>query len=379
MTAKHQRKKPRLIVIGPVPPPYHGVSVAIAAVLRNEVLARRFDVEHLDTTDRREDLTGDANALTNLGRWDLRNVVLALGAVIRLGRRLGGDRGIVYVPFSQNVPALVRDTIFIHLAALRRWTVVGHLHGGQFREFYERQPKLIRRWLRGSLGRLASVGVLGSSLLSQFEGLVPASRLAVIPNGTQDVDFDGTRRDPEAGLFLGSLRLRKGVVEAVEAALLVLREHPSARFTFVGEWWDHQLERTLRDRARQAGGRIEFSPPLVGPAKRDIMAAAAFFLFPPVEPEGQPLVVLEALAAGLPVVATDRGAIAETVVDDESGFIVADPVPEELASRMLRLLRDQELRERMSRSARARYLEQFTQERAGHRMADWLEAVPRAV
>ena len=72
-------------------------------------------------------------------------------------------------------------------------------------------------------------------------------------------------------------------------------------------------------------------------------------LFPPVEPEGHPRVVLEALAAGLPVITTDRGAIAETVVEGESGFVLDHPVPDELAARVLRLLRDPELRDRMSK------------------------------
>jgi glycosyltransferase involved in cell wall biosynthesis len=105
------------------------------------------------------------------------------------------------------------------------------------------------------------------------------------------------------------------------------------------------------------------------------LLSSSLFLFPPVEPEGHPRVVVEAISAGLPVVTTNRGAIAETVVDGVSGFVLDDPVPEQLAERLILLLEDEELRRRMSAAARARYLEHFTQERADHRLAEWLGKV----
>ena len=85
--------------------------------------------------------------------------------------------------------------------------------------------------------------------------------------------------------------------------------------------------------------------------------------------------MLEAMSAGLPVVTTDRGAIAETVRDGEGGFVLRDPVPEELAERTCRLLEDSALRERMSEAARRRYLEEFTQEHADRRLAEWLDGI----
>jgi hypothetical protein len=78
----------RLIVIGPLPPPYHGVTVSTGLVLANPLLKRSFTLEHLDTSDHRP---GD-----NTGQWDLRNVWLALRTLARLLVRLRGDRGVVY-------------------------------------------------------------------------------------------------------------------------------------------------------------------------------------------------------------------------------------------------------------------------------------------
>ena len=72
----------RLVVVGPVPPPRHGVTISTALVLANPFLRDRFDVVHLDTSDRRPQ--------QNIGTWDFRNVVLGASATLRLVRQLRG-------------------------------------------------------------------------------------------------------------------------------------------------------------------------------------------------------------------------------------------------------------------------------------------------
>jgi glycosyltransferase involved in cell wall biosynthesis len=356
--------RPRLIVIGPLPPPVHGVAVSTSLVLANPVLQERFRVEHLDTSDHR--------AGTNMGRWDWTNVGLATRHTAELLRRLTGPRGTVYLPLSQNRAAFLRDSLFIHAAAARGWRVAVHLRGGEFAEFYEGQARAFRSWIRLALARVTSLAVMGSCLRSLFEGIVPSGRIAVVPNGTPDPGTGSMPRDRDTTLFLSNLRRRKGVVEAVEAALIVVRRHPRARFLFVGEWEDAALERTLRARAREGDGRIRFLPAAAGEEKRRLLLTSGALLFPPVRPEGHPRVVLEALSAGLPVVTTNRGAIAETVTDGVTGFVLEHPAPDALAERLLRLLESRPLHERMAEEARRDYLGRFTQERADRRLADWL-------
>jgi glycosyltransferase involved in cell wall biosynthesis len=353
-----------LIVVGPLAPPVHGVTVSTSLVVGNRLLREQFSVEHLDTSDHR---TGE-----NLGRWDVKNVILGLSGVVRLTRLLAGRQGIVYLPLSQNAAGFLRDSLLIRAAAFRGWKVVGHLRGSEFPAFYAQQPRPFRAWIRTTLEKLTSMAVMGSSLSGLFDGLLPRERIAVVSNGTPDIYQDGFERDPEIVLFLSSLRQRKGVVASLEAALRVLERRPAARFLFVGAWVDHGLEQELRERARPAGDRIRFLPPALDEEKQRLLLTSSLLLFPPVEPEGHPRVVLEAMAAGLPVVTTNRGAIAETVIDGESGFVLDEPLPEQLADRVIKLLEDSMLRERMGRAARARYLAEFTQEAGDRNLADWL-------
>jgi glycosyltransferase involved in cell wall biosynthesis len=360
----------RLVVIGPLPPPVHGVAVSTSLVLANERLHRRFTVEHLDTSDPRP---GDT-----IGAWDATNLRLGLVHAGRLVRRLGPPKGIVYLPLSQSSGGFLRDSLFIRAARARGWRVAAHLRGGELDLLLARSNRPLRAWIRATLRRLTSIAVMGDSLRGLFDGLVAPDRIAVVPNGTPD-GFAGVPTQPRERvvLFLSNLRERKGVLPAVDAAARVLARLDDVSFVFAGEWRTEALRLEV---ARRIDGepRIRFVPPPSPEEKHRLMATSAAFLFPPVEPEGHPRVVIEAMSAGLPVVTTDRGAIAESVLDGTTGYVLAEPDPEALASRLIELLGDEELRARMAAASRQRFEEHFTQDRADRLLAEWLEGVAEA-
>jgi glycosyltransferase involved in cell wall biosynthesis len=353
-----------LIVVGPLPPPIHGVTISTSLVLQNPHLRSEFRVAHLDTSDRR--------GLENLGTWDPTNIWIALKNILRLARLLRTSEGLLYLPLSQNRPAFLRDAAFIHLANLRGWKVAVHLRGGEFDRFYTDCGPCFRLLIRTTLRRIASIAVLGSGLRSMFDGLVEEARLRVVTNGTPDLNLTPEVRRADHVLFMANLLRRKGVVEAVEAALIVVARHPSARFVFAGTWEDEDLRRQLQAEAATAGGRIEFVATATGPEKERLLAEAGIFVFTPREPEGHPRVVLEAMSAGLPVITTDRGALKETVVDGQTGFVLEDPTPQGIAASILHLLERPEERFSMGVLAKARHDLHFTQERADIALASWL-------
>jgi glycosyltransferase involved in cell wall biosynthesis len=362
--------KLRLIVIGPLPPPLHGVTISTALVLANSSLNEAFLVTHVNTSDHRSG--------NNVGRWDLKNVLVGLRNLVDLMRALAKSPGTVYLPISQSTGGFLRDSLFVWLATRKRWRVAIHLRGSEMIPFYRAQPRPYRWWIRTTLGRVASAAVVGESLRGVFEGLVPDERIAVVANGTPPIDLSTADSTSRQVLFLSNLRRRKGVIESVAAAHIVAQRVPDARFVFAGEWEDDELERTIRLRARALGERIEFRPTVSGRDKERLLTSSRLLLFPPREPEGHPRVVLEALAAGLPVVTTDRGAIGETVEDAVCGFVIPEPDPPMLADRIVRLLENDDLQNEMSRAALSRYHDHFTQARADHRLTEWLLAVALA-
>ena len=366
MLRTSSEQRPQLVIVGPLPPPTHGVTVSTSLLLASAAVRGGFEVQHLDTSDHRSHET--------IGRWDARNMALGLTHTLRAVRMLARRRGgVVYLPLSQNSGGFFRDSLLVWVSSAAGWRVAAHLRGSEFQShFYARRGPMLRFWIRATLRRVDSIGVLGESLRDVFTGLVPPERLAVVPNGTPDVKLPRQFRDHRRVLFLSNLRRRKGVIEAIEAALAVVRDNPEATFTFVGNTDDPSLVNELRTRAKPAGGRIEILPAVEGDEKARLLAGAGILLFPPRLPEGHPRVVLEAMAAGMAIVTTAQGAIPETVRDGIDGFVLPSAEPSGIASCLSRLLADPDLQMRMGASARKRYEDEYTLDAADRRFVEWL-------
>jgi glycosyltransferase involved in cell wall biosynthesis len=212
---------------------------------------------------------------------------------------------------------------------------------------------------------------------------VPADRVTTVhntlPSRPTGGDDDGASLRDELGLgaaativaFVGRLDPYKGHAEALDAFDAVAGQHPDAHLVVAGDG-------TLADelRARAASGRAAARVHFLGQrADVDrILASADVFVHPSYdEPFG--LAVLEAAAAGLPVVAFRCGGIPEIVHDGVTGLLAARGDVTELAAHLDTLLADDALRGRLGAAAGARAREEFRPVDAAARYMDVLRAV----
>jgi glycosyltransferase involved in cell wall biosynthesis len=161
-------------------------------------------------------------------------------------------------------------------------------------------------------------------------------------------------------LFVGRLSAPKGIYDLFDAIPEVIRRHPEARFLLAGVAESDAMEPVIRVAAERRGiaGRVTFLGSLEGRDKAQAYLSSQLIVVPSWT-EGFPLVIPEAMAAGLPVIATAVGAIPDFVKDGEDGFLIAPKAPLELADRVCRLLADEELRRRMSQRVRQRAPREF--------------------
>ncbi len=187
---------------------------------------------------------------------------------------------------------------------------------------------------------------------------VDEERITVIPNGVEPTEFLGIPRPQPlrasvTALFVGRLAPRqKGLEPLVEALARVPRDL-DLRLRLVGEDWGGAA--LVDELARRLGirDRVTITGPLPRQALLAEYANADLLVLPSrFEPFG--IVLLEAMASGLPVVACRVGGIPEVVADGETGLLVEAGDVEGLAAALARMAREPELRGRMGERGRAR-------------------------
>jgi glycosyltransferase involved in cell wall biosynthesis len=183
---------------------------------------------------------------------------------------------------------------------------------------------------------------------------VAADRLATIPSGFDPVLFAGVRPGMPAGSgrprigYVGRLAPQKRADLLVQAFDLMREE---ADLVVVGDGPDGDLVRRLAAQSPRAG-RITVRGFVEHGAVPDVLASLDVLVLPSVYEE-MGSVLVEAMAAGLPVVASDVGGIPEVVRDGETGLLVPPGDAVALATALDRLMADPDLRARLATGARA--------------------------
>lgn len=152
-------------------------------------------------------------------------------------------------------------------------------------------------------------------------------------------------------LFLGHLNPWKGPDILLEAAALLQRRHPMAVILFLG---DGMLREPLMRRARtlELQGTVRFEGFVAGPRKNAYFAAADVLALPSLS-EVFPLVVLEAFAYGIPVVASDLQTFRRFLIDGENGVVTPRGDPAALCEALITILRDDRFRHSLGEGALA--------------------------
>ena len=206
----------------------------------------------------------------------------------------------------------------------------------------------------------------------QRELCLPSERVITIPNGIDSTRFRpdaqtrqvtrarlGLPQDAPVLLAVGRLEQEKGFQVAIEA-LRTLRSHvPEVRLLIAGEGtYRPELERL----ATGLENSVSFLGYIPNPTLPDFLAAADIFLMPTLCHEAFPMTIVEAMGAGLPVVASRAGGIPTAVVHGQTGFLVPLGNAQALAESITPLLRDPALRASMAAAARTAALAHFSRE-----------------
>ncbi len=308
-----------VIVISQVPPPFHGSTVMTVVFLETlDRLGRRYRL-----IDRRF-----SKSLSDVGRFQLSKLVASAGLIGRLLVALVRTRPREAVFFMTNRTAsFLVDWALSEMLRLFKTPTIGYLHTQGYTALAKRGP-LWRFLVRRLLTSAHTLVCLSAALETDVARLAPQARIVSIANTPHRVPeniVDDCAVSPELTvLFLSNFIPEKGLGEFLEIADHFGREGNPVRFVAAGAPVNDAQLTKLR---AAAGPNTDVLGP-VGPERKwELLREASLLVFPSRYPfEAQPLVLVESMAAGLPVVAFDIGGIGDLVDDGKTGrlFSVGD-------------------------------------------------------
>jgi len=255
-----------------------------------------------------------------------------------------------------------RKVLFINLAFLARRPVIFHLHGGRFSEFYTRCDPLRKSLIRVVLNRVDHIIVLSNSWRMAIASLTINKHVTCIPNAVFDnheTRVEEKCRDYGKGqfLYLGIIQEEKGVFDLIKAFAQIIKQFPRAKLVIAGEGRIHEL--LLEAETLGIADAVRCPGWVSGEVKQQLLTCSDALVLPSYA-EGLPMVILEAMAAGLPVISSKVGGIPDVVEHGVEGMLMEPGDVSKLAAAMRQLLSDGELRISMGKAARAKTLTHFS-------------------
>lgn len=295
---------------------------------------------------------------------------LALALLRILRGRLGGRLAGVHVNMAERM-SLARKGAVVVTCWLLRVPVVIHLHG-EMRTFFRRLPgplQRLARWMFSLATSVVVIGTLGRRFLTEDVGL-PEDRIDVVENGVpgpaaarpQPV-VDGVQRL----LFVGRMCDAKGVEDLLQGAARAHANGTPLHLTFAGSGSDipryEQLAASLG-----IASITRFAGWCDDDAVRQLLREASVLVLPSHD-EVMPLVVLEALAHGVPVICTPVGELPHVLDDGVHVRFVPVRDPDALARALQQTLGDAEMLRTLGANGRRLYEERFSMARFFGRIA----------
>lgn len=276
-----------------------------------------------------------------------------------------------------------KSLVLLWIAKRLNCHTVGHLHGGYFIEFWEQLSPIRKKIAQYLIQDTDKIIVLSSQWrlrLVKHIGIFN-ERIEVVHNPI-NCQFEETalsflinRSSDNTVLCLGVMDRKKGLFDILEAARLIPPES-DVMFILAGpEREAGVLEEALNFiRCNNLKKRIKCIGPVYGNQKAALFQSCCIFLLPS-HVENFPVTVIEAMAAGLPIVCTPVGAVPEFLVDGKSAKFVDYHAPDQIAVAIVGLVNSVDCRRRLATHARFSFLEKLQHSQVMGQMAAILDSV----
>jgi glycosyltransferase involved in cell wall biosynthesis len=347
--------RPVVLLLGPHRAAVSGVSTHLN-LLMESTLGDDYEIVHFQVGSEGR----DEGAIGKAIRLAVSPFFLAASIIFR-------HVAIVHINTSLNPKAYWRDLASLVISKALGARVVYQVHGGELPRKFFAGSRLLTSCLRWTLGLPDMVVVLAQVELRAYREFVPNQVVVALPNGIDCRPYSviptvqSTPDRPLQVVYIGRVAREKGLYETLQGLRLAHELGVDARLIVAGSGAE---EARLRRYAHALGiaSRVCFLGPIFGSDKVKLLFGADVMVLPSYS-EGLPYALLEAMAAGVPVIATPVGAIPDVVCDEIHGYIVPPRDGKAIAEALALLASDREKLAWMSRACRRRVRAAFSIDR----------------
>jgi glycosyltransferase involved in cell wall biosynthesis len=353
-----------------LPPPVHGVSTINKQVYESEFINAGIEKSLLEIRF--------SNQLSHLRRLTLKKILYLFKLAFKLASRLKTlHPDYIYFSIMPVGKGFWRDLIFVIIIKLFNVIPVYHLHN---KGIEEKSKFLFMKWIYRFVFRNSVVIHLSEKLIEmEIKNLgVKNIRTGIIPNGIckEIIPENNSKRSEINILYLSNLFPGKGFHELIDVFGKLASENKKLCLYIVGGFPNQKIRKKIKRQVVKSGlsDRIFVKGPRYDKDKLKFYSQADIFVFPSFfRQECFPLVILEAMQTGLPIVTTNEGAIPEIIDNEINGIIIDQKDNEALEYQIKRLLDDKNLRLKLGSAARIKFNDKYTLQHFEKNMRNFFE------
>lgn len=345
--------KPVVLMLGPLSPPTGGMETMMRELLNSD-LSQRYHLVHLDNSKpafiRRASIKYSGyhaaflrNPFSTLYSFALSVFSLLCYLVVLFSRPVDliHIHTASYSSFWEKLPFILAGRIFSK-------PVILHVHGARFDQFYQSSSISVRRLIKKILCLCNPVITLSGFWRKYFTSVIGLENVQLVENGIDISLYRNNEISKTANptiLFLGELSRRKGIDDLLKIAVIVRDSGVKAQFIAAGPGNLTELNLQLQEMGLHE--IVKLSPPVFDDSKKRLLAQSWLYILPSYA-EGMPVAIIEALAAGLPVIATRVGGIPDMITEKLNGFLVQPGDIELFGQYIINLIQDNNMRQMIS-------------------------------
>lgn len=285
---------------------------------------------------------------------------------------------LVYITLSSHGAALLKDGLVVAICRFLRLPHVFHFHNKGVKTYAERR---IGRWIYPFVFKKAKVILLSPLLYEDIAAYVSQANLYYCANGIPEVSGskNATEEQPNEKsiqlLFLSNLIESKGIKDLLQVCVLLTKKEFDFHCTIAGGEGDlNKKDITQFIENNNLQQHVSYVGKVSGERKSEVLRKADLFIHPTKE-DCFPLVLLEAMQFGLPIITTNEGAITEIVSEKENGCIVPKNSPEAIAEKVEFYLNNRDILQKHGYAGRKRYEQHYTLTLFEERMVEILKQI----